>query len=171
MEAIDVRGVSRSFSIGRSPLLALRDLDLRVEAGEVVAIVGPNGCGKSTLLRVISGLLPPDTGSVTVLGEAVRGVDPRVGLVFQEPRLLPWRDVLANVALPLELSGIDRPAREASLLVEQVGLVDAATGEPFRWRPFAMVYPVSPALREWFARSAYRSVAHGAGPTFAVAAG
>lgn len=65
----------------------------------------------------------------------------------------------------------DRPAREASLLVEQVGLVDAATGEPFRWRPFAMVYPVSPALREWFARSAYRSVAHGAGPTFAVAAG
>ena len=80
---------------------------------EVVAIVGPNGCGKSTLLRVISGLLPPDRGMVLAYDSTVAGVDSRVGLVFQEPRLLPWRDVLANVAFPLELSGMPATEREA----------------------------------------------------------
>jgi ABC-type nitrate/sulfonate/bicarbonate transport system ATPase subunit len=77
-----------------------------------VAIVGPNGSGKSTLLRVISGLLAPEQGSVLVFGRPVLSVDPGVGLVFQEPRLLPWRDVLANVAFPLELAGVDRDERE-----------------------------------------------------------
>ncbi len=80
---------------------------------EVVAIVGPNGCGKSTLLRVISGLLPPERGIVRAFGSSVTGVDPRVGLVFQEPRLLPWRTVLDNVALPLEIAGVGRREREA----------------------------------------------------------
>ena len=75
--------------------------------------MGPNGCGKSTLLRVISGLLPPDHGTVLAYDSTVAGVDPRVGLVFQEPRLLPWRDVLANVAFPLELAGVEREEREA----------------------------------------------------------
>jgi NitT/TauT family transport system ATP-binding protein len=79
----------------------------------VVAIVGPNGCGKSTLLRVVSGLLPPDRGTVLSFGSSVAGVDPRVGLVFQEPRLLPWRTVLQNVALPLELAGVARVECEA----------------------------------------------------------
>lgn len=75
--------------------------------------MGPNGCGKSTLLRVVSGLLPPDRGTVLAYDSTVAGVDPRVGLVFQEPRLLPWRDVLANVAFPLELSGMPATEREA----------------------------------------------------------
>jgi NitT/TauT family transport system ATP-binding protein len=80
---------------------------------EIVAIVGPNGCGKSTLLRIASGLLPPDHGVVRAFGAGLAGVDPRIGLIFQEPRLLPWRDALANVAFPLELAGIDRVTREA----------------------------------------------------------
>jgi NitT/TauT family transport system ATP-binding protein len=80
---------------------------------EIVAIVGPNGCGKSTLLRLASGLLPPDDGVVRAFGAGLTGVDPRIGLIFQEPRLLPWRDALANVAFPLELAGIDRATREA----------------------------------------------------------
>ena len=108
LDAIELRGVSRSFEITGTRLVALDGLDLRVAEREVVAIVGPNGCGKSTLLRVISGLLPPDRGTVLSFGSSVAGVDPRVGLVFQEPRLLPWRTVLDNVALPLELAGVAR---------------------------------------------------------------
>jgi NitT/TauT family transport system ATP-binding protein len=81
-----------------------------------VAVVGPNGCGKSTLLRVISGLLPPDIGQVLAFDSTVAGPEPRIGLVFQEPRLLPWRSVLANVAFPLELAGVARSEREERAL-------------------------------------------------------
>jgi NitT/TauT family transport system ATP-binding protein len=113
LDAIELRGVSRSFDLDGSRLIALEDVDVRVAEHEIVAIVGPNGCGKSTLLRVISGLLPPDHGTVLAYDSTVAGVDPRLGLVFQEPRLLPWRDVLSNVALPLELAGVRRDEREA----------------------------------------------------------
>jgi len=112
LDAIELSGISRSFDINGTRLLALDGLDLRVAEREIVAIVGPNGCGKSTLLRVISGLLPPDRGGVLAFDSTVAGVDPRVGLVFQEPRLLPWRDVLTNVAFPLELAGVGREERQ-----------------------------------------------------------
>jgi NitT/TauT family transport system ATP-binding protein len=112
LDAIELRGVARSFDIKDTRLIALEGLDLRVTEREIVALVGPNGCGKSTLLRVIGGLLPPDRGSVRVLSSSVAGVDPRVGLVFQEPRLLPWRDVLSNIAFPLELAGVDKAERQ-----------------------------------------------------------
>jgi ABC-type nitrate/sulfonate/bicarbonate transport system ATPase subunit len=113
LDAIEINGVSRGFDIGDSRLTALHDISLRIAEREIVSIVGPNGCGKSTLLRVVGGLLPADAGSVISFGAPVEGVDPRVGLVFQEPRLLPWRDVLANVAFPLELAGMARTPREA----------------------------------------------------------
>ena len=113
LDALELRGISRSFDFAGRRLVALADLDLRVAEREVVAIVGPNGCGKSTLLRIMSGLLAPDMGTVTSFGAAVMGVHPRVGLVFQEPRLLPWRTVLDNVALPLELAGVPRSERGA----------------------------------------------------------
>ena len=82
---IDVRFPRR----GDTPLDALQGFDLAVDSGEIVALIGPNGCGKSTFLRVASGLLAPDAGTVTLDGDAIRGPDPRIGLVFQEPRLLP----------------------------------------------------------------------------------
>ena len=113
LDAIELRGVTRSFDIKGTRLIALDGLDLRVAEREIVAVVGPNGCGKSTLLRVISGLLAPDRGTVLAYDSTVADVDPRVGLVFQEPRLLPWRDVLSNVALPLELAGVEHDEREA----------------------------------------------------------
>jgi NitT/TauT family transport system ATP-binding protein len=113
LDAIELRGVSRSFDISDARLIALDGVDLRVAKREIVSIVGPNGCGKSTLLRVISGLLAPDQGTVLAYDSTVAGVDARVGLVFQEPRLMPWRNVLTNVAFPLELAGIDRERREA----------------------------------------------------------
>lgn len=112
LDAIELHGISRSFDIAGSSLPVLDRLELRVAEREIVAIVGPNGCGKSTLLRVVSGLLPPDAGSVLAFDSTVAGPDPRIGLVFQEPRLLPWRDVLANVAFPLELAGVARAERE-----------------------------------------------------------
>jgi NitT/TauT family transport system ATP-binding protein len=112
--------------------VALNDVDLRVREREIVSIVGPNGCGKSTMLRVISGLLPPDSGTVLAYDSTVAGVDARVGLVFQEPRLLPWRNVLANVAFPLELAGVARDEREerAREALALTGLDGFATAFP-----------------------------------------
>ena len=112
MDAIELHDISRSFDIAGSRLPVLDRLDVRVSEREIVGVVGPNGGGKSTLLRVISGLLVPDHGRVLAFDSTVAGPDPRIGLVFQEPRLLPWRDVLTNVAFPLELAGVDRDTRE-----------------------------------------------------------
>jgi NitT/TauT family transport system ATP-binding protein len=112
LDAIELHGIKRSFDIAGARLPVLDGVDLRVSEREIVSVVGPNGCGKSTLLRVISGLLPPDSGSVLAFDSTVAGPEPRIGLVFQEPRLLPWRDVLGNVAFPLELGGVDRSTRE-----------------------------------------------------------
>jgi NitT/TauT family transport system ATP-binding protein len=86
-------------------LVALDGVSLTVEAGKLVAIVGPSGCGKSTLLLAINGLLRPARGRVTLDGAPVTGPSPARALVFQEFALLPWRTVLANVELGLELAG------------------------------------------------------------------
>ena len=104
---------SRSGSEGN---VALDGLDLTIEGGRIAAIIGPNGCGKSTALRVIAGLLTPTRGSATLDGELINGPDPRIGLVFQEPRLLPWRTGAANITYPLELADWSPERRDARLL-------------------------------------------------------
>ena len=121
--AIALSGVGVRFPTREAgPLVALAGVDLTIQAGEVVAIIGPNGCGKSTLLRVIAGLLTPDRGVVTLGGDRITTPDPRIGLVFQEPRLLPWRSAADNITYPLELAGW--PAtRRAQRLVELTDLV------------------------------------------------
>jgi len=113
LDQIAITGVSRTFSIRGEPVRALDGVDLHVPGGGIVAIVGPSGSGKSTLLRLVAGLIAPDGGTVEVGGRAVRGPDPAIGLVFQEPRLLPWRSAIDNVAYPLELAGRLRQERRA----------------------------------------------------------
>ena len=130
---IELRDIAVSFPAGRGErLTALDGLDLVIEPGQIVALIGPNGSGKSTLLRVVAGLLRPDRGTVTIDGRSIDGPDPRVGLVFQEPRLLAWRTTASNIAYPLELAGVDPAARRARVaeLLETVGLQGAASQVP-----------------------------------------
>jgi NitT/TauT family transport system ATP-binding protein len=129
-EGIDV--VFRSPTRGVAPTVALDGLSLDVAGGEIVALIGPNGCGKSTFLRVAAGLLAPDAGRVLLDGVPVTAPDPRIGLVFQEPRLLPWRSVADNIAYPLEIAGWPRDRRAARLaeLLPLMALERAAALKP-----------------------------------------
>jgi NitT/TauT family transport system ATP-binding protein len=128
---IDVAGVGLTFRGARTTHV-LDGVDLRARPGEVVALIGPNGCGKSTLLRVLAGLVPADTGSVRIDGDPVTGPDPRVGLVFQEPRLLAWRTAEQNVRFPMELAAWprDRQRARADDLLGLVGLREFAAARP-----------------------------------------
>ena len=114
------------------PLPVLDDIDLTIPDGGIVALIGPNGCGKSTLLRVLAGLLRPGAGAALLDGVAIDGPDPRIGLVFQEPRLLPWRSAADNITYPLELAGWSRDQRSDRLagLAELVGLDPAVIAAP-----------------------------------------
>jgi NitT/TauT family transport system ATP-binding protein len=128
---VRVDGVSLTFR-GARTTHALDDVSIDVRPREVVALIGPNGCGKSTLLRVVAGLIAPDGGAVTVDGRPVAGPDPRVGLVFQEPRLLAWRSAEDNVTFPLELAGWPAERRQARAddLLGLVGLREFARARP-----------------------------------------
>lgn len=122
---VSLRGLSKVFYDGRQPLAALADISLDVGWGEFVSIIGPSGCGKSTLLRIIGGLLVPTSGRVEIGGR-----DPgqaqaakEIGFVFQDPALFPWRHVLANVRLPLQVDSLSqRPGPQPEALLDLVGL-------------------------------------------------
>jgi NitT/TauT family transport system ATP-binding protein len=112
-EALDVRldDVTVRFPAPGAELTAVARLSLDVPAASFTVVIGPNGSGKSTLLRLVAGLLAPDAGEVRVGGSAPSAGDGRVGLAFQQPRLVPWRSTLENVALPLELAGVEAQER------------------------------------------------------------
>jgi NitT/TauT family transport system ATP-binding protein len=128
---VRVDDVSLTFD-GPRPTHVLDHVALDVKPGEIVALIGPNGCGKSTLLRVIAGLIRQDAGTVAIDGDRVTGPDDRVGLVFQEPRLLAWRSAEANVRFPLELAGWprDRQRARTSELLDLMGIPDVADARP-----------------------------------------
>src|SRR5215213_5961136 len=103
---------------------ALDRLSLLVKDGEFVSLVGPSGCGKSTVLKLISGLLAPTDGGITIDGRPVDGIPPGVGFMFQQDALLPWATAMENVAVALELRGVPSPERErrARELLTTIGL-------------------------------------------------
>ncbi len=111
---------------------ALEQCTMEIAAGSFTVIIGPNGSGKSTLLRLVAGLLAPSAGTVRVGGSVPTAGDGRVGLCFQQPRLVPWRSTLDNVALPLEIAGVDLATRRsrATEALERVGLAGAAHLRP-----------------------------------------
>ena len=120
---VRVSGVRLSFPLrDRGRLPVLDGVDLEVPSGGIVALIGPNGSGKSTLLRVMAGLLPAEAGAVFLGDVPIVAPDPAIGLVFQEPRLLPWRSAAANITYPLELAGWS-PERRSRRLAELTDLV------------------------------------------------
>jgi len=105
---IQLSGVSKTYRSRDGDVPSLRPLDFQINTGEFFVVVGPSGCGKSTLLKMISGLLPPSTGEILVDGEPVTTPHGNVGIVFQNALLLPWRNILANVMLPIDMKRLSR---------------------------------------------------------------
>jgi NitT/TauT family transport system ATP-binding protein len=112
------------FDTGEGAIVALDDVSFTVAPGEFLAVIGPSGCGKSTLFNIIGGLLGGYQGSVSVAGEKVSGPHASIGMVFQEESTFPWRNVVDNVAFPLEIAGMPKRERieRARHFVSMVGL-------------------------------------------------
>ncbi len=121
-EIVSLRGVGKTYESGT---VALDGLNLEVRDGEFVSLLGPSGCGKSTALRVIAGLSAPSAG-------AVEGPAGKIGFVFQEPTLMPWADVSANVRLPLGLAHAEEAPSRAAVhnTLMRVGLAEFAQSYP-----------------------------------------
>ncbi|AYP21825.1 taurine transport system ATP-binding protein [Pantoea agglomerans] len=105
----------------------LQDINLQLDSHELLVVLGPSGCGKTTLLNLVAGFLPVESGSITLDNQPVTGPGAERGVVFQHEGLLPWRNVLDNVAFGLQLAGMSRPDRDAIArrLIRQVGLEGA----------------------------------------------
>jgi sulfonate transport system ATP-binding protein len=130
--SLEIRNLAKAFNINGQAHPVVSGLDLDIEPGEFVVIVGESGSGKTTLLRIIAGLETADAGSVAVSGRFVHGVGDERGMVFQEPRLLPWLTVAKNVSIGLELRGLPREAvdRTVDAFLDLVGLRDFALAYP-----------------------------------------
>lgn len=123
---LSLTDVTKRFESSRGRVDAVADVSFAVEQGAFVSILGPSGCGKSTLLRLMAGVAQVTSGEIRLNGSVVRGPVRGLGMVFQTPVLLEWRDVLGNVLLPLEIMGDSTRSakRRAHELIEMVGLGD-----------------------------------------------
>src|SRR5215475_3390654 len=119
-----VDDIVKRFETPEGPIVAVDHVSFDVAPGEFVGVIGPSGCGKSTLFNVIGGLLDGYDGAVKVAGERVRGPHPAIGMIFQEESTFPWRNVIDNLAFPLEIAGLPRAERydRARHFVKLVGL-------------------------------------------------
>jgi NitT/TauT family transport system ATP-binding protein len=133
VEAISVQELSKSYPGRDGCVHALQQISFSVKEGEFVAIVGPSGCGKSTLLKILAGLMLPSKGEACLRGAPINGPRRDIGVVFQSPVLLPWRSVLENVLLPVDVQGLAGDCyRKAALeLLSLVGLREFAHRYPW----------------------------------------
>jgi NitT/TauT family transport system ATP-binding protein len=121
---IEIRGLNKVYETQEQPLLALRNVDLRIRQGEFISFVGPSGCGKSTLLNIVGGLLDRTDGQLLFRGQDQSSPRREIGMMFQTPVLFAWRTVLENILLPIEVFGLDKEQYHgrANELIELVGL-------------------------------------------------
>src|ERR1043166_9282266 len=121
---LSLNQVRREFQVRGRQVVAVDTMDLAVEEGEFVTVVGPSGCGKSTLLNLVVGLLAPSGGQIVYRGRPVDGINTDIGYVTQKDNLLPWRTLVENVEIALEIRGVDKNERRrrALDLIGQVGL-------------------------------------------------
>ena len=130
---IRIDGVTKVYRTADGPVESLKPLTFDIQAGEFIAVVGPSGCGKSTLLKLVAGLLPVTDGEIRVEGKPVHGPPDNVGIVFQSPVLLAWRNVLENVLLQIEMRRLSRAQYlpKAQALLAMTGLQDFAAKFPW----------------------------------------
>jgi len=129
---ISLQNVDLTYAGRGLPVRALENVSLTAFDGEFVSVVGPSGCGKSTLLKIISGLLPHSNGTVLVNGVPVKGPPPSIGIVFQSPLLMPWRDILGNVLVQIDMRNLRQSdyRNNAHSLLEMVGLSEFEKAYP-----------------------------------------
>jgi NitT/TauT family transport system ATP-binding protein len=133
MALIVVSNLNKKYITTRREVVhALTEINFEVEEGEFLCVLGPSGCGKSTLLKILGGLLSITSGSALLMGKPITGPRNDVGIVFQDPVLLPWRSVLENTLLPSEIMGLDPKASRARAhdLIKLVGLDGFETKYP-----------------------------------------
>ena len=131
---IELRHISKTYrTLQNENLLALQDVSFDIARGEFVSVVGTSGCGKTTLLKIVAGLIPKSGGEVLIGGSPVEGPRKDIGFVFQQPVLLPWRTVLENTLLPIEVMGLplDQYRERANEILDMVGLTGFADRYPF----------------------------------------
>jgi NitT/TauT family transport system ATP-binding protein len=130
---IRLENVGKVYDTKGGTVEACAEVHLDIRQSEFVAIVGPSGCGKTTLLKMVAGLVPYSSGSITVGDKRVERPQTDVGIVFQESILLDWRDVLSNVMLQIDIRGMDRATHEAVArhLLKQTGLQGFENKKPY----------------------------------------
>jgi sulfonate transport system ATP-binding protein len=121
---LSIENVCKEYQVRGKKVLALDSVDLTITEGEFVTVVGPSGCGKSTLLNLIVGLMRSSIGRIVFRGEPIDGISTKIGYVTQKDNLLPWRTLIKNVEIALEIRAIEKSARRAQAqdLIDQVGL-------------------------------------------------
>ena len=129
---LELKHVSKSFARadGDGITTALEDINLTINDGEFVCIVGASGCGKSTLLRLIAGLMPPTSGELVLNGEKIEGTSAKRGMVFQAPTLFPWLTVGENVAFGLKIQNKKEELHRVDELLDMIGLLEFKDSYP-----------------------------------------
>lgn len=130
--AVEIENISKCYHTPDGEVCALKNISLSVQEGEFVGIVGPSGCGKSTLLSMIAGLLNPSGGNITIFGEPLKGVNPRIGYMLQRDSLFEWRTIYKNAILGLEIQNQLTPERldHVELLLNKYGLASFRDHRP-----------------------------------------